>query len=182
MSGRADGPDVAVCTDADVIAAVHWATVTVAYRPYFPDSSPLAYASLRAIWVKRLADPTAVGLVASRYGRPVGAVMARGDPEFPGGQIVALHVLPALWGQGIGTALHDVALEVLGAARYRVAGLWVIDANERARRMYERRGWVLQAGITQVADGVTEVRYRRDLSEPRGSVGSGAKSDIVDGG
>jgi hypothetical protein len=69
------------CADAGVIAALHRATVAVAYREYFPDSPPPTFAELQAIWAQRLADPTAVALVACRGARPVGSVMARADPD-----------------------------------------------------------------------------------------------------
>jgi len=157
--------DVAIvpCADAGVIAALHQATVAVAYREYFPDSPPPTVAGLRAIWAQRLADPTAVALAACRGGRPVGSVLARADPDFPGGQLVGLHVLPPEWGKGIGSDLHDAALAVLSQAGYHDAGLWVIAGNSRARRMYERRGWVRCPGAGQQAYGVIEVRYRREL-------------------
>jgi ribosomal protein S18 acetylase RimI-like enzyme len=83
---------------------------------------------------------------------------------FGEGQIAGLHVLPSQWGQGIGSALHDSALAELSSAGYRTAGLCVIAANHRARRMYEKRGWVLRQGAEQNAYGVTEVRYRRELA------------------
>jgi GNAT superfamily N-acetyltransferase len=154
---------IAPCTDAEVLAAVQHATITVAYREYFPDTPPPTVAELAAIWAGRLADPTAVALVARRDGQPVGSVLARQDPDFPGGQIAGLYVLPAEWGQGAGSALHDAALAALSAAGYHAAGLWVIAANDRARRMYERRGWVCCPGVEQPAYGITEVRYRREL-------------------
>jgi GNAT superfamily N-acetyltransferase len=157
--------DVAIvsCADAGVIAELHEETVTVAYRGYFPDSQPPTIAELQVVWGKRLADPTAVALVACRGGRPVGSVMARADPDFPGGQLVGLHVLPPEWGKGIGSGLHDAALTVLSEAGYHDAGLWVIAGNNRARRMYETRGWVRCPGVEQHVDGVIEVRYRREL-------------------
>ena len=146
-----------------MIAALHRATVAVAYREYFPDSPPPTIAELQAIWAERLSDPTAVVLAACRGDRPVGSVMARTDPDFPGGQLVGLHVLPPEWGKGIGSGLHDAALAVLSEAGYSDAGLWVIAENSRARRMYERPGWARCPGVEQPAYGVTEVRYRREL-------------------
>ena len=157
---------IAPCADAAVIAALHHAAVTFAYRGFFPDSPPPTVAQLQAIWVNRLADPTAAVLLASRGGQPAGSVMARADPRLGGGQIVGLHVLPSQWGQGVGGALHDAALTTLSAAGHRTAGLWVIAANQRARHMYERRGWVLIPGVEQEDYGVTEVRYRRELPPP----------------
>jgi GNAT superfamily N-acetyltransferase len=154
---------IAPCADAAVIAALHKETITVAYRGFFPSSPPPTVAELEAVWTTRLADPTAVALVARCDGRPTGSVMARADPEFAEGEIVGLHVLPSQWGKGIGGALHDAALAALCGAGHRSAGLWVIAANERARRMYERRGWACRPGVEQSPYGVTEVRYWRDL-------------------
>jgi ribosomal protein S18 acetylase RimI-like enzyme len=162
---------IASCADAAVIAAVHHATVSVAYRGYFPHSPPPTVAELRAVWTARLADPTAIALVASRDGLPAGSVMSRADPQFGEGQIVGLHVLPSQWGQRIGSALHDAALAVLAEARYRAAGLWVIDANDRARRMYEKRGWTLLPGAEKEYNGVTEVRYYKELQRGPGQGG-----------
>jgi GNAT superfamily N-acetyltransferase len=156
---------ISSCADATVIAAVHHAAISVAYRGYFPHSPPPAVAELQAVWAARLADPTATAFLASIDGQPAGSVMARADPQFGEGQVVGLHVLPSLWGQGIGSALHDCALAVLSGAGYRTAGLWVIAANDRARCMYEKRGWALLPGAEQEEEGVTEVRYCRVLPE-----------------
>jgi GNAT superfamily N-acetyltransferase len=73
-------------------------------------------------------------------------------------------VLSSEWGKGIGSGLHDAALAVLSEAGYRDAGLWVIAGNDRARRLYERRGWVRCPGVEQQAYGVTEVRYRTHVT------------------
>lgn len=89
--------------------------------------------------------------------------MARTDPQFSEGQIIGLHVLPSQWGHRVGSTLHDAALAWLSEAGHHSAGLWVIAANQRARQMYERRGWVLRPEAEQHADGVLEVRYRREL-------------------
>jgi GNAT superfamily N-acetyltransferase len=86
--------------------------------------------------------------------------MTRTDPKFGEGEIVGLHVLPSEWGQRIGSALHDAALAMLSGEGHRTAGLWVIAANQRARRMYERRGWL----------GTAPRNRRRRLRRHRGAI------------
>lgn len=150
--------------DLAVIAEIHAATVSVAYQPYFPANSPPPTAGeLVPLREKRLADPTATVLLATVAGRPVGSVLARADATFPGGELAALHVLPSSWGEGVGSRLHDAALALLVEAGHQAAWLWVISANDRARRMYERRGWTLRSDVTQQYLGVPEVRYSRPL-------------------
>ena len=154
---------IAPSTDAEVIAGLHAATVGVAYRGFFPEAPPPTADELRPVWESWLEDPTALALVATTGGRPVGSVLARANREFGEGELAALHVLPAEWGRGVGGALHDAALTALAAAGHWRAGLWVIAANERARGMYERRGWVLRPEVAQQYLGVTEVRYFRNI-------------------
>jgi GNAT superfamily N-acetyltransferase len=159
-----DGVVIEPCTEPAVIAKIHAATVSVAYRPYFPaDSPPPTAGELVPLWETRLADPTATVLLATAAGRPVGSVLAHADATFPGGELAALHVLPSSWGQGVGSRLHDAALARLAESGHETAWLWVISANDRARRMYERRGWTLRGDVTKQYLGVPEVRYSRPL-------------------
>jgi GNAT superfamily N-acetyltransferase len=51
--------------------------------------------------------------------------------------------VPAHWRGGIGSLLHDRAVEAFRAGGCEVAHLWVLDENRVARSFYERRGWYL---------------------------------------
>jgi ribosomal protein S18 acetylase RimI-like enzyme len=64
---------------------------------------------------------------------------ARGDDELGLGELYALNVDPAAWGRGAGRALLAAATTWLDA-RFRSSILWVLEANPRARRLYEARG------------------------------------------
>ena len=46
---------------------------------------------------------------------------------------------------------------------YDTAWLWVLAANDRARRMYEHRGWTPCADTIRDYLGVQELRYSRLL-------------------
>ena len=56
--------------------------------------------------------------------------------------------MPERWGSGVADALHDAALAALGCAEVK---LWVLEENARARRFYEKRGWV-RNGETRVVE------------------------------
>jgi RimJ/RimL family protein N-acetyltransferase len=158
-----DGPRVVTSSDAALIARLHEQTAIPAYAGFFPlDAPPPTRAELEATWSERLTDVTAAAFVAWVGDRPVGSVMVRRDPDFSSeGQVLGLHVLPSLWGRGIGTALHEVAIRRLHDDGFDAAGLWVIAANRRARRLYEHLGWTLRVGVELDFLGVTEVRYER---------------------
>jgi putative acetyltransferase len=62
----------------------------------------------------------------------------------------AIYVRPSAWGTGVAGALHDWAVEQLRAAGVERARLWVLEENHRARRFYERRGWLLDGTTREV--------------------------------
>ncbi len=159
------GVTIEPTSDTRLLAQIHAETVIFAYAPFFPpDSDPPGVEEFADAWGSRLADPSAHALLAWREGTAVGSVMTRRDPDFGAeGQVVGLHVLPTHWGHGVGGALHDAAIARLVEDGYRVAGLWVIAANERARSMYTSRGWQIVPGAQLDYLGVTEVRYRRSI-------------------
>jgi RimJ/RimL family protein N-acetyltransferase len=78
-------------------------------------------------------------LVAERDGVVVGVAGIEGE------WLHGFYVAPAYWGSGVARELHAAAVE-LGASR-----LWCLEENRRARRFYEREGWVLN-GETRVVE------------------------------
>lgn len=85
------------------------------------------------------------------------------------GELYAIYLDPACWGQGYGRALLNAALALLQKEAYRLATLWVLDGNQRAMRFYERAGFAPDGDLkTEMLPGGIEVcerRYRRSLQE-----------------
>jgi GNAT superfamily N-acetyltransferase len=80
-------------------------------------------------------------------------------------ELYALYVDPAWWSTGTGRALMDRVLAKVRAAGYVRITLWVLEANARGRRFYQRAGFAPD-GARHVLDdlgGVTEIRYQRAL-------------------
>lgn len=77
-----------------------------------------------------------------------------------GAEIVALHSLPESWGTGVGRAMITEVLAQIGPRRVY---LWAFRDNTRARRFYEKHGFVWD-GTERVSefDGALEVRYVRN--------------------
>lgn len=92
---------------------------------------------MREVWAEALSDPEVEVYVAEVEGAPAGAV------SVGQGFLSTLYVLPAHQGSGVGSALHDLALERLRARGFRQARLWTLARNDAGRRFYERRGWLL---------------------------------------
>ncbi len=81
-------------------------------------------------------------------------------------ELYALYVHPVWWSTGTGRALMDQVLAKSRVTGYGAITLWVLEANDRARRFYQRAGFAPD-GARHVLDdlgGVTEIRYRRTLA------------------
>jgi GNAT superfamily N-acetyltransferase len=100
-------------------------------------------------------------LVAERDGTVVGIATCRREGRTC--ELRGLYVVPEAWGSGVARDLMDAALEAMRARGASDAFLWVVEANGRARRFYEREGWTAD-GETRASElGPPEVRYRRSL-------------------
>ena len=104
------------------------------------------------------------GLRRHPYRTIVGTVAAVPDPdESCRGHLQALYVDPGHWGRGIGRRCTTPPSSHLRAAGFRVAVLWVLEANVRARAMYERWGWRATPRRQTDYPGVDEICYLRSL-------------------
>jgi GNAT superfamily N-acetyltransferase len=81
------------------------------------------------------------------------------------GEVRMMFAAAGAWGRGVGSALMAAALDDLRERGYSEATVWSFDANERANRFYEGRGFERDGGEKREDDwaGLLEVRYRRSL-------------------
>lgn len=148
--------------DGEALFLVHRESVLAAYVEIFPpDRYRFPAEEMRAYWNEALGEPDRVFLVAERDGTVVG--FAGISP----GWLRNLFVNPGEWGSGIGATLHDEAVELLRGSNGGVL-LWVLEANDRARAFYERRGWRPDGGRQQAEHPPhpPELRYRLDWAPP----------------
>ena len=133
--------------DADNVAAVHATSWHSAYSGMLTDDflDNHVVADRQAVWCERLQGPAtapAFGIVAEDdEGRLIGFtyVLLHHDPVW-GSLIDNLHVLPEHKGGGIGRRLLQAAAKQLGPEHTQPVFLWVLDANEPAKRFYARMG------------------------------------------
>lgn len=135
---RRAGPE-----DLDAIVAINRASATSAYAAIFGDA-PYPEEGVRRRYTRLLADPEAHVFIAEG-----GYAAARR------GHVEALYVVPDAWGTGLADELYGCISEVAGSP----ATLWVLEANERGRRFWERRGW--RATGARDESGEPELQYAR---------------------
>ena len=77
------------------------------------------------------------------------------------GEIHAIYLQASYWNKGYGKQMMDFAINELRNAGYQDAIVWVLEDNNRAKRFYEKYGFVLDGARKEIEIGKTliEVRY-----------------------
>ena len=139
--------EIATAADADGLAALHHLSHTKSFAAF---ASPAWVASRKLAdyqsqWREFFArnTPGARAWIARAEGRVAGMVKIAPEKEPGLAQLSSMHVHPDVQGQGVGQALMKVAEGFIKEAGYERAILGVIQANQRARRLYERAGWTV---------------------------------------
>jgi GNAT superfamily N-acetyltransferase len=120
-----------------------------------------------------LGDPDVWYLVAEHGGELVGhvgflpadrALHAVADPSLA--HFRQLFVRTAHWGTGLAAQLHAAAIAEATVRGFRTMRLFTPAAQARARRFYEREGWVLaRPPAFEQLIGLEMAEYRRELLE-----------------
>lgn len=138
--------------DAAALAAIHVNSWRVAYRGMVDQSvlDELSIAARTELWKGWLTAPTTP---AHRHhtlevdGVIAGFAVTRPSVEKDAAEdafdLAAIYLAPEYFGRGLGAPLLAVALGELAAQGARTVTLWVLEANARARRFYERWGFAL---------------------------------------
>jgi len=157
--------------DVDGIAAVHASAWQAAYPGIVPARTLQAFtvANRRKYWAAVKLDdrtPDRRVFVAVEDKSVVGFAVCGpprdADMRFDA-ELYVLNVDPGRWRRGVGRRLFAHCVEHLSSRRHRSFYLWVLVANERARRFYEVMGGKALTDSVRDADfdgvGVPELPY-----------------------
>ncbi|MFB7585482.1 GNAT family N-acetyltransferase [Streptomyces sp. NPDC056169] len=148
----------ATATDLDAVTALHAEARATYYRGHLPESDyagPEELARSRAGWAGAIergavlcaeldgeSDEGGKGGKAGEGGEAgeVAGIAAYGERD--GVMFLSqLHVAPAHWRRGVGSALHAACVEAWRAAGVTTAVLEVFEKNDRAQGFYAAHGW-----------------------------------------
>jgi GNAT superfamily N-acetyltransferase len=162
-------------TDDDLraVGALHFHSRATAYADILSPEA-LAHGSPEALgewWAERWKwEQDTHRLTVAVDGDALAGFSYAGPSEEDGvAELYAIHADPAYVGTGVGRALMIDALPALARLGDR-AVLWVLEANQRARRFYERGGWAPDGTTREEAIGgepVAQLRYGRDVEGGR---------------
>ena len=142
--------------DAQVLARLKIACWREAYPGILPQPilDGLDLGRSTAEWRSALNE--GIAWIATEAGFPVGFGHMRGA------EVTTLYVRAADHGRGVGREILHHLFDEIGCLGHRMAHLWVLEENPKARRFYERMGGRLAArrcvGFRRYPH-ITEVRY-----------------------
>ena len=85
------------------------------------------------------------------------------DDEMEGySEIICIHSLCDNWGKGYGTEMMNHILSDIKNSGFSKVMLWVFKENHRARKFYEKHGFVLIEKFKEFSNAI-EVMYCKDL-------------------
>lgn len=148
----------ATAEDAELCFRIARASAVAGFQHVFPSELyEFPADTIRADWIAALTNPDAETYIGFDEDEAVGVI------SLSGGVLQTLYVMPECWGRGVGSTLHDFALDRLRERNVQKACLWTLTENHRARAFYEKRGWIL-TGRTRVVPFPpypTDVEYSR---------------------
>ncbi len=153
--------------DPLAISVIYEQSWRYAYRGIIPqtylDSIP------HGRWAAHVTKGGMHSLVLLAHGQIIGtaSVCRSRWAQYPGyGEIVSIYLLPDAMGKGYGAPLLRACLEALHEMGHDQILLWVLEENARARRFYEKNGFVCADVYLEDTIGgraVREVMYRYDV-------------------
>jgi ribosomal protein S18 acetylase RimI-like enzyme len=165
---------IAEAEDAPKIAYIHVETWRAAYRGQIADAvlDALDVGRGMDMWRGRIKNAHGVIFIAEEKGSITGFcdLIPSRDPDADPqtvAEIVAIYVLPAQWGKGVGRALCDSAVAEARRQGFKAMTLWVLATNQASQLFYQAMGFHADgASKTEKAIGgsdLHEVRFRMEI-------------------
>lgn len=158
---KATADDVA---DISRIYALSWKT---AYKGMVPQAflDDLKEDNWMPMFRRYLKDGSICALMICDGEEAVGCTAfgrSRDEKLHDWGEIVSVYLLPDYFGLGHGEALLKGAMDALVQQGYRHIYLWVLRGNDRARRFYEKHGFVCsgdECTVEIMGQSLVDLRY-----------------------
>ena len=160
--------------DSKGIGIAHVRAWQAAYRGVMTDDylDGLRAEERATMWERAISAPDGPHVLVAAVGDDVIGFASFGAErnelnETGAGQLYAINLDPAHWGNGIGRLLLREATNSLRSMGFGEAVLWVVPTNFRARSLYNSEGWTDDGAVQSeefLGAIVQEMRYRYKLT------------------
>lgn len=153
----------ATADDAGPLADLERAANEVGLAHVFPaDRYPFPFDDVIARWALVLADP-GVDVLVVEADEDSGDAGLLAYAAYDSSSLRHVAVRPDQWGHGLASTAIEVAVQAMKRRGSTIASLWVLEDNERARRLYQYLGWraTKERRPAPWPPYPTEIRYTR---------------------
>lgn len=158
--------------DIDTLANVHSQSLQTAFKDIIPDDilmNAFSVESRQAGFVHELNEQKPFNVIAHEDDKPVG-LLSFGDSRYididdDAIELWRIYLLPQYWGSDFGKELFSWGLNEIKARGFKKVILWVLEENGRARRFYEKFGFIHNGQTIENDFGrkVSELLYIKEL-------------------
>lgn len=151
--------------DFEEIANIYATSWKVAYQGIVPQNylNKLTGSNWAPILMKSKNDVFVI-IENKKYVGVSSVCEARDEKKRGWGEIISIYLLPDYFGKGYSKQLIDISVTELKARGFNNIYLWVLEDNVRARRFYEKNGFIEDketATVTIEGKELKEIRYIR---------------------
>ena len=160
----------AIKEDASNLANIIVESWKSAYSELIPKDEITRYLDKerRKIQFEKFIEDGEIVLIGLFNEVPCGLVFANKDND-EGlencGSIYSIYLLEETWGKGLSSKLMDETVEILKGKGCKQISLWVYEENMRARKFYEKRGFIFDGSKkhSRFSNKPLELRYIKCL-------------------
>ena len=161
----------ALIEDAYERAVCHVSSWRSAYKGIVPDEylDNLSVENRAEKFKRQLQELTNVLFYNAVYENKIigllGIWKSSGEDKPNTGEIGGIYLIEEFWGKGYGREMMNFAINTLKNMGYNEINLWVLEDNIRARKFYEKCGYVFDGTKKEIIIGkpLIEIRYTLNL-------------------
>lgn len=160
----------AVKEDAEFLANIIVESWRSAYSDKIPKDEIVKFLDKqrRQQQFERFIEDGEIVLIGFYDNVPCGLVFANKDNDEQlekCGSIYSIYLLEEYWGKGLSTMLMDVTIDILKDEGCKQVFLWVYETNKRARRFYEKCGFIFDGNkkYSHFSNKPIELRYIKQI-------------------
>lgn len=108
--------------------------------------------------------------IAELNGKAIGALVlskCRDKDLKDAGEVCAMYLLPEYIGKGYGTEMMRFSVSFLAKSGFDIISLWVLEDNSRARKFYQKCGFISDGAKKELVIGkpLTALRYKTEIRQ-----------------
>jgi len=159
--------------DAEILGRIHSESSKEGFKDIIPDNILIDVFSVERrtkSFIRELTEGSPTSAIVFEENEPAGFISfgkcrySNNDKSWT--ELWRIYLLPKFWGSGIAKELIEWGINEIHKSNFTNVELWVLEDNKRARKFYEKIGFI-HDNTSQIIDimgvGLKEIRYVKSI-------------------